>query len=80
MEDFRTSRRITNRTIHLLPQDPDVGLDEIFFMYDVNRDVVSQLPPDECHPPFIVASLKKLAYDMNDASSTLVENPRQSTV
>ena len=35
--------------------------------YDVNRDVVCQLPPEAGHPPSIAASLKKLAYGMNDA-------------
>ena len=36
--------------------------------YDVNRDVVCQLPPEAGHPPYIVARLKKPAYGMNDAS------------
>ena len=35
--------------------------------YDVNRDVVCQLPPQAGHPPYIVARLKKLADDMTDA-------------
>ena len=35
--------------------------------YDVNRDVVCQLPPEAGHPPFIAARLKKLAYGMKDA-------------
>ena len=35
--------------------------------YDVNRDVVCQLPPETGHPPYIAARLKKLAYGMNDA-------------
>ena len=35
--------------------------------YDVNRDVVCQLPPEASHPSFIAARLKKPAYDMNDA-------------
>ena len=35
--------------------------------YDVNRDVVCQLPPEAGHPPNIAARLKKLAYGMNDA-------------
>ena len=34
--------------------------------YDVNRDVVCQLPPEAGHPPYIAARLKKLAYGMND--------------
>ena len=35
--------------------------------YDVNRDVVCQLPPEAGHPPNIAARLKKPAYGMNDA-------------
>ena len=35
--------------------------------YDVNRDVVCQLPPVAGHPPCIAARLTKLAYVMNDA-------------
>ena len=35
--------------------------------YDVNRDVVCQLPPEAGHPPHIAARLKKPAYGMNDA-------------
>ena len=35
--------------------------------YGVNRDVVSQLPPEAGHPPHIAARLKKPAYGMNDA-------------
>ena len=35
--------------------------------YDVNRDVVCQLPPEAGHPPYIAAGLKKPAYGMNDA-------------
>ena len=35
--------------------------------YDVNRDVVCQLPPEANQPPFIAARLKKPAYGMNDA-------------
>ena len=34
--------------------------------YDVNRDVVCQLPPEAGHPPYIAARLKKSAYGMND--------------
>ena len=36
--------------------------------YDVNRDVVCQLPPETGHPPYVAARLKKPAYGMNDAS------------
>ena len=36
--------------------------------FDVNRDVVCQLPPEAGHPPYIAARLTKPAYDMNDAS------------
>ena len=36
--------------------------------YDVNRDVLCQLPPEAGHPPYIAARLKKPAYGMNDAS------------
>ena len=35
--------------------------------YDVNRDVVCQLPPESGHPPIIAARLKKPAYGVNDA-------------
>ena len=35
--------------------------------YDVNRDVLCQLPPEAGHPPYIAARLKKPAYGMNDA-------------
>ena len=35
--------------------------------YDMNRDVVCQLPPEAGHPPYIDARLKKPAYGMNDA-------------
>ena len=35
--------------------------------YDVNRDVVCQLPPEQGHPPYIAVRLKKTAYGMNDA-------------
>ena len=35
--------------------------------YDVNRDVVCQLPPEAGHPPKIAARLKKPAYGMNHA-------------
>ena len=35
--------------------------------YDVNRDVVCQLPPEAGHPPYIAARLKKPAYAINDA-------------
>ena len=35
--------------------------------YDVNRDVVCQLPPEAGHPPHIAARLKKPAYGVNDA-------------
>ena len=35
--------------------------------YDVNRDVVCQLPPEAGHPPYGTARLKKRAYGMNDA-------------
>ena len=35
--------------------------------YDVNRDVVCQLPPEAGHPPYVAARLKKPAYGMNDA-------------
>ena len=35
--------------------------------YDVNRDVVCQLPPEAGHPPYIAARLKKPPYDMNEA-------------
>ena len=35
--------------------------------YDVNRDVVGQLPPEAGNPPYIAARLKKPAYGMNDA-------------
>ena len=36
--------------------------------YDVNRDVVCQLPPETGHSPYIAARLKKRAYGMNDSS------------
>ena len=36
--------------------------------YDVNRDVVCQLPPEAGHPPYSAARLKKPAYGMSDAS------------
>ena len=35
--------------------------------YDVNRDVVCQLPPEAGQPPKIAARLKKPAYGMTDA-------------
>ena len=35
--------------------------------YDVNRDVVCQLPPEAGHPSFLAARLKKPSYGMNDA-------------
>ena len=35
--------------------------------YDVNCDVVCQLPAEAGHPPYIAARLKKPAYGMNDA-------------
>ena len=35
--------------------------------YDVNRDVMCQLPPEAGHPPSVAARLKKEAYGMNDA-------------
>ena len=35
--------------------------------YDVNRDVVCQLPPEAGHPPHTTARLKKPANGMNDA-------------
>ena len=35
--------------------------------WNVNRDVVCQLPPKAGHPPYIAARLKKPAYGMNDA-------------
>ena len=41
--------------------------------YDVNRDVLCQLPPEAGHPLYIVARLKKPAHGMNDAP-TLVEH------
>ena len=43
--------------------------------YDVNRDVVCQLPPGAGHPPYIAARLKKLAYGMNDALPKMVKYP-----
>ena len=48
--------------------------------YDVNRDVLCQLPPEAGHPRYKDARLKKRAYGMNDVSSspltpTLVEHP-----
>ena len=36
--------------------------------YDVNRDVVCQIPPEASHPPCIAARLKKPACGINDAS------------
>ena len=36
--------------------------------YDVNRDVVCQLPPEARHPPYIAARLRKTAYGVNGAS------------
>ena len=36
--------------------------------YDVNGDVVCQLPPEAGHPPYIAARLKKPAYGMKDAT------------
>ena len=39
--------------------------------YDVNRDVVCQLPPEAGHPPYVAARLQKPAYGMNDASRCL---------
>ena len=47
--------------------------------YDVNRDVVCQLPPEAGHPPYIAASLKKLAYGHERCSQTPVEHSRRST-
>ena len=35
--------------------------------YDVNRDVVCQLPLEASHPPYIAARLTTPAYGMNDA-------------
>ena len=35
--------------------------------YNMNRDVVCQLPPEASHPPYIAARLKKLAYGLSDA-------------
>ena len=35
--------------------------------FDVNRDVVCQLPPEQGHPPKIAVRLKKTAFGMNDA-------------
>ena len=35
--------------------------------YDVNRDVVCQVPPEAGRPPLIAATLKKPACGMNDA-------------
>ena len=35
--------------------------------YDVNRDVVCQMPPEAGHPTYIAARLQKPAYGMNDA-------------
>ena len=85
-EVSKTSRRISNRPIPLLPQDQDFGWvakwqpakvgifstlisKQPFFKvqsYDVNRDVVCQLPPEARHPTYIAARLKKPAYGMND--------------
>ena len=36
--------------------------------YDVNGDVVCQLPPEAGHPPYIAARLKKPACGMDDVS------------
>ena len=35
--------------------------------YDVNRDVVCQLPPEAHHPPHLAARLKNPAHGMNEA-------------
>ena len=35
--------------------------------YDVNDDVVCQLPPEAGHPPYNAARLNKPAFGMNDA-------------
>ena len=48
-----------------------IDLKTAFFQgqsYDVNRDVVCQLPPEAGHPPRIAARLKKPAQSMNDAT------------
>ena len=47
--------------------------------YDVDSDVVCQLPPEACHPPYIAARLKKPACGMDGASPTLVEHSLQGT-
>ena len=47
-----------------------IYLETAFFQaqsHGVNRDVVSQLPPEAGHPPHVAARLKKPAYGMNDA-------------
>ena len=47
-----------------------IDLSTAFFQgqsYDVNRDVVCQLPQEAGHLPYIAATLKKLAYGMNEA-------------
>ena len=46
-----------------------IDLKTAFFQgqsYDVNRDVVCQLPPETSHPPCIAARLKKPAYGLNN--------------
>ena len=35
--------------------------------YNMNRDVVCQLPPEAGHPQYIAARLQKPAYGMTDA-------------
>ena len=47
--------------------------------YDVNRDVVCQLPPEAGHLPYIPASLKKPACGMDVCSQTLVKYSLQGT-
>ena len=37
------------------------------YIHSVNRDVLCELPPEEGHPPYIAARLKKPAYDKSDA-------------
>ena len=54
--NYRTCLHIDLRTAFLQGQS-----------YDVNRDVVCQLPPDAGHPPCIAARLKKPAYGMDGA-------------
>ena len=47
-----------------------IDLKTVFFQgqsYDVNRDVVCQLPPEASNPPDNAARLMKLAHAMNDA-------------